>query len=87
MATNEYMSFEVAPYALPSVLLALYNEGIKNISVTKSDDNIEISVFIHDLKASVYRHDLKVPDLCTSTSNDTNIWVCEKDLIKYCEVE
>lgn len=47
---KEFITLVVAPYALPKLLLALYNKGIKRVTVTQEDNDLEIVISKEDLK-------------------------------------
>lgn len=51
---EEIVDFVVAPYALADVLLALHNDGVKEIYVTKSDNDIIVRIPKERLEKSVY---------------------------------
>lgn len=51
---EEIVDFVVAPYALADVLLALHNDGVKEIYVTKSDNDIIVRISKERLEKSVY---------------------------------
>lgn len=51
---EEIVDFVVAPYALADVLLALHNDEVKEIYVTKSDNDIIIRIPKERLEKSVY---------------------------------
>lgn len=51
---KEFITLVVAPYALPKLLLALYNEGIKRVSVTQEDDNLEVRISKEDLESKKF---------------------------------
>lgn len=42
MKEETYIDFMVAPYALPEVCEALYNNGVKDACITKEDDELHI---------------------------------------------
>lgn len=52
---KEYIDFGVATYALPDVLLALYNEGITQCWVTKEDNELHIRIEKDYLREKVYK--------------------------------
>lgn len=57
--TNEYIDFEVSPYALADVLLALHNSKIYEVCVTKEDGNIHIRIDKRILEKNYYINKLE----------------------------
>ena len=51
---NKYIDFTVAPYALTSVLLALSNNGVHTLAVTKEDNQLLIRIDNEVLHEAVY---------------------------------
>ncbi len=51
---KEIVSFCVTPYALSDVLLALHNNGVREIYLTKCDDEIWIRIPKERLERAVY---------------------------------
>lgn len=54
MKDKEYIDFMVIPYALPKVLLALNDEGVKDITVTQQDNDLHIRLDKDDVEEVVY---------------------------------
>lgn len=53
--SKQYIDFSVTPYALPRVLLALFNEGIKDINVTQEDNDLHIRLDADYVKEIIYK--------------------------------
>jgi hypothetical protein len=51
---KRYIHFVVAPYALPSLILAFANAGVTNFAVTMMDNDLAIGVSIEHLESVVY---------------------------------
>lgn len=47
---KEFITLVVAPNALPKLLLALYNEGIKKVTVALEDNDLEFGISKEDLE-------------------------------------
>jgi len=54
MKKKKYIHFVVAPYALPSLLLAFANAGLTDFAVTMMDNDLAIGVSIEHLESVVY---------------------------------
>lgn len=55
MENKDYIDFLVTPYALVDVLIALHNEGIRDINVTKEDNDLHIRLDVDYVKEVVYK--------------------------------
>ena len=44
MNNKEYIDFGIAPYALPMILLALYNSKVYNFFITQEDNDLHIRI-------------------------------------------
>lgn len=51
---KEYIDVAVVPYALADTLLALYNCNVKEIVITKEDNDIHIRIDKQKVEKSVY---------------------------------
>ncbi len=60
---KEYIDVAVVPYALADTLLAFHNAGIKEIFITKEDDDIHIRIEKTIIERAVYKK-LNVPAGC-----------------------
>jgi hypothetical protein len=66
-----YIDFQVAPYALPSVILALSHNGVHTFAVTKEDNNLHIRIDDEVLMEAVYCIKNKSEPMdCVPTSNN-----------------
>jgi hypothetical protein len=52
--SKEIVTFCVTPYALADTLLALYNNGVKEIYLTKCDNDLYIRIPKERLERAVY---------------------------------
>lgn len=53
---REYVSFIIAPYCLPRLLLAMDNSDIKDFAITESDGYLEVRIPKDHLENIVYPH-------------------------------
>ena len=51
---TDYIRFKVSPYTLDRVLLALDNNGIKNIFITSEDNELVVSLDKAEIEKRVY---------------------------------
>lgn len=56
---DKFISFTVAPYCLPKLLLSFYQNGIHNFSITQQDNDLCVSVGISNLERVVYPRNIK----------------------------
>jgi hypothetical protein len=54
MENKEYIDFGIAPYALPSILLALHNAKVYQFFVTQEDNDLHIRIDKDYLFRTVY---------------------------------
>lgn len=53
---REYVSFTITPYCLPTLLLAMDNNGIKSFAITQSDNDLMVRIPKNHLENIVYPH-------------------------------
>ena len=51
---DKFISFSIAPYCLPKLLLSFYQNGIHNFSLTQQDNDLCVSVSVDNLERVVY---------------------------------
>lgn len=56
---DKFISFTVAPYCLPKLLLALYQNNIFDFSMTKQNNDLCVSVSVDNLERLVYPRNIK----------------------------
>lgn len=54
MKEKEYMHIEVAPYALPSTIYALWHNGVRSFAITQQDNDLYIGIEVDYLRKVVY---------------------------------
>lgn len=54
MEEKEYMHIQVAPYALPSTIYALWHNGVRSFAITQQDNDLYIGIEVDYLRKVVY---------------------------------
>jgi hypothetical protein len=75
MKEEKFIHFTIAPYCLPKLLLAFYNNGIHDFAISQQDDDLIVGISVDYLKKIVYpkMKDLKDclnPMECKGETND-----------------
>jgi len=52
---DKFISFSIAPYCLPKLLLSFYQNGIHNFSITQQDNDLCVSVSVDNLEEIAYK--------------------------------
>lgn len=54
MQDNRFIKIKTAPYALPKLLYALYTNGVMEVTMTKEDDELVLTIPMSTLEELVY---------------------------------
>jgi len=67
---KEIVTFCVAPYALADTLLALHNNGVKEIYLTKCDNDLYVRIPKERLERAVYPIKENIINECNCNKED-----------------